>query len=396
MSMRKFILFLVLFISCQQISIAQLSYQDDIPKIVVNYNPSCMKKFEYKTDAGYIVEDSYTNYHIPIGDDKTLILKINASEATLPSLDPRKLLQLNCYSAKSIDHDFVERVNMGVTVIYLVNKHTGAKGDSTTIYHVNHAIYQEMNDHYMRFFAPPYFSFIYDYDQEHFPGDNLPADDANPRKFDTRFYLYGEETVENVRNDILLKMYYDACYNRPYGITTVLSPKGQNNPYKQTIDISNGKLLYRSCQHPIHSEYLKGIGLYKETYYEDGKAFVSKLVSIDGIPIQQYLKLVSNNYKFENINDNLSSFLTSEQHYVMKSGNTTKGEDDIPTNFSNNAKKDDADLKIHTVSKGETLYGLSKKYNISINELKMLNSLEDNTIYVNQPLMIKDKRTDNM
>lgn len=43
----------------------------------------------------------------------------------------------------------------------------------------------------------------------------------------------------------------------------------------------------------------------------------------------------------------------------------------------------------HTVEKGETLYRLSKKYKISVEELKEINSLEGNEIFEGQILFIK-------
>lgn len=43
----------------------------------------------------------------------------------------------------------------------------------------------------------------------------------------------------------------------------------------------------------------------------------------------------------------------------------------------------------HTVESGDTLYKLSRKYNISVPELKALNSLETNDLFVGQVLFIK-------
>ena len=44
---------------------------------------------------------------------------------------------------------------------------------------------------------------------------------------------------------------------------------------------------------------------------------------------------------------------------------------------------------IHTVLRGETLYSISKKYGLSVPELKLLNNLTDNSINVDQVLIIK-------
>ncbi|WP_055448069.1 glucosaminidase domain-containing protein [Lacinutrix mariniflava] len=43
----------------------------------------------------------------------------------------------------------------------------------------------------------------------------------------------------------------------------------------------------------------------------------------------------------------------------------------------------------HTVVSGDTLFGLSRKYNISVPELKALNSMETNDLFVGQVLFVK-------
>ncbi|QCE41698.1 glucosaminidase domain-containing protein [Psychroserpens sp. NJDZ02] len=43
----------------------------------------------------------------------------------------------------------------------------------------------------------------------------------------------------------------------------------------------------------------------------------------------------------------------------------------------------------HAVIKGDTLYSISRRYNISVTELKDLNSLEDNDLFIGQILFVK-------
>ena len=43
----------------------------------------------------------------------------------------------------------------------------------------------------------------------------------------------------------------------------------------------------------------------------------------------------------------------------------------------------------HTVQQGETLYSISKKYNITVEQIKKINNLTDNTISIGQTLLIK-------
>jgi len=45
--------------------------------------------------------------------------------------------------------------------------------------------------------------------------------------------------------------------------------------------------------------------------------------------------------------------------------------------------------KTHTVKKGETLYSISRKYKITVQQLKKSNNLSGNTISIGQKLIIK-------
>ena len=48
-------------------------------------------------------------------------------------------------------------------------------------------------------------------------------------------------------------------------------------------------------------------------------------------------------------------------------------------------------VNIHTVKKGETLYGIARMYNLTVEELKTNNGLKDNTISVGQELNVKPR-----
>ena len=50
---------------------------------------------------------------------------------------------------------------------------------------------------------------------------------------------------------------------------------------------------------------------------------------------------------------------------------------------------------VHIVDKDETLYSLSKRYNLSLNELKSLNNLSSNLITIGQKLRVRDFGTEN-
>lgn len=47
--------------------------------------------------------------------------------------------------------------------------------------------------------------------------------------------------------------------------------------------------------------------------------------------------------------------------------------------------------RTYTVVKGDTLYGIASKYDISVDELKRLNNLTSNTLYIGQQLKVPEK-----
>jgi LysM repeat protein len=84
--------------------------------------------------------------------------------------------------------------------------------------------------------------------------------------------------------------------------------------------------------------------------------------------------------------------------------NTTTGVYTFVKEVSSEAKKDDVNISItstseknttkdkvnliHVVSKGETLYSISNKYQISLAQIKSLNKLKSNVLSLNQELEI--------
>ncbi|MBP2966679.1 LysM peptidoglycan-binding domain-containing protein, partial [Acinetobacter baumannii] len=69
----------------------------------------------------------------------------------------------------------------------------------------------------------------------------------------------------------------------------------------------------------------------------------------------------------------------------VDTSNTTKPVDEKPTSG-----------KKHVVKSGDTLYGISLKYGVSVNQIKQWNNLKSDVIYVNQTLIVKDGQTTNV
>ena len=66
---------------------------------------------------------------------------------------------------------------------------------------------------------------------------------------------------------------------------------------------------------------------------------------------------------------------------VDKTGNRSKGQTVVVTTKTNTV--------YHTVKKNDTLYSLAKRHGVTVNQLKTLNGLKGNVIYVGQKLIVK-------
>ena len=65
-----------------------------------------------------------------------------------------------------------------------------------------------------------------------------------------------------------------------------------------------------------------------------------------------------------------------------------KLDSDVPLESATDLPEASMDGGEHTVSKGETLYRLSKQYGVGVDDLKAWNNLDDNTIHVGQKLIV--------
>lgn len=89
------------------------------------------------------------------------------------------------------------------------------------------------------------------------------------------------------------------------------------------------------------------------------------------------------NYGYINNNDDINNVLND---YIKYAESVVKGiADYYGKNYNYNLGNE------YIVKKGDTLYSIAKKYNISVNELKEYNNLKSNTLNINQILKIPTK-----
>ena len=400
----SFITLITLFTTYTYGQSQEMHRNDDVANIIIDFDASCMQKFDYHTDYEYIVEENYSNYHLRLNENQTFIVKVNSSTpaSTLAKEGITKYFGLTCENADQIiDRWFIFRLNYGGSNVYI------KLGDK--IYKAAYTIFKEMDDRHMSYYAPPYASFKYEYNTEHYPAQSIPTEqEENHDLFYVTYLLHGKTQEKGIRKDVFLKIYNETCHGRDFGITTPLSPVGENNPLlveeNRPVTNQQSKMVYRSCQHPIQSEYIKDIGLFKESYKEIDKTYTSQLVAIDNVPINQYLQLVSSSLQEEKPQEEkITEPLPNEYYFAVRGeGNNTndivlrdspiqpinRNKTSEPVPFLKKKTRQQPASSLHHVQSGDTLYNLSKKYDTTVQELKELNNLTDSTIQLGQELKV--------
>ncbi|MFV0540461.1 MAG: glucosaminidase domain-containing protein [Aestuariibaculum sp.] len=96
---------------------------------------------------------------------------------------------------------------------------------------------------------------------------------------------------------------------------------------------------------------------------------------------RQYGVSVSN---LQNLNGLSTTYIDVGQELLVKNTEDTEDTEETPLTSAEKTEK-----RIHIVKKGETLYSISKQYNITVQAIKALNTLTNNTLSIGQELHIK-------
>lgn len=139
----------------------------------------------------------------------------------------------------------------------------------------------------------------------------------------------------------------------------------------------------------------------------DNNITVTELKSLNNLTsnslsIGDILKLPSDENTSEVITSGIHTVIQGDTLYsIARKYNTTVNELKSLNNLTSNTLSLGQQLKIpgqyeeeittgqtYTVQKGDTLYSIARKFNISVNELKEYNNLQSNTLSINQTLNI--------
>ncbi len=144
-------------------------------------------------------------------------------------------------------------------------------------------------------------------------------------------------------------------------LIAALAPVGGQTTTTTTTTLGNQGNEGASAGQPIYHRVAKG-----ETLYAISRKYNQKVGDL-----QKWNNIVGGNINFD-------------QKLIVGYGGGSS-----PANTTTNVTSNNGAAVYHTVAKGETLYGISVKYKVKVDQIKQLNNMSDNTVKVDQKLRIK-------
>ena len=352
--------------------------------IYVKYeSASCIQQYHYKaaTNSGAGIVTEYFDYHVNLKTAEKAVVRTK-KVGTYKKADYSIAKNLvNCGNKKT--HTFqslIGKVATGEKEIFFIQE----EGNNYHVYKGMSASYEIYNEKYFYSHSPEY-AFKYIYNKDYVPSEKLKKDSGS-------------------------------------GVTTMFAGTDTKGCNKQFGIV---QMPEHACSSQVSKEFLKEIGLYIEKN-DDGFFILKK---IDNMLLNDYLKWRCSGFRtdldpsnrpveYDQITKNMTKGATSQPGNTAKGGASTGqtiGSDNfIIANYVSNKKETGTEYKYegnqiiptgydiatkgqssvkalkgrHAVIKGDTLYSLSKKYGISIEELKSWNNLSDNTIGVGDTIVV--------
>ncbi|MFK7946463.1 MAG: LysM peptidoglycan-binding domain-containing protein [Saprospiraceae bacterium] len=377
--------------------------------IYVSYDEDYMDKYQYRVE-NLSAYNFHNAYHIYTSTTDKIIL--NTAMSSYQAISPTTKIQAP--TTINWSTTLISELNNDIKEMYLVFK----EGDLVYSYKISSVIFvQESANKIM--YSGPYYSYTYDKKKTYNPSEDLA---------EGKFTIYNEtifmsSTQKNPIN----------CFNQFnfIKVTKETHPKASftmiANDDFTTLQSSE---VYETCQTAIYIDYLENIGIIEERT-KNGKI---TLIGINGETLDNHIAKSCTPEEYETVttnstqpvegkpglnfftrNENTEKSGTTKKEITQSTNNTTvinttvskeyeliytmvdkvqaeAVKKNTPINIENieNIEKSVVGTIVHVVDNGETLYSISKKYGVTVQQIQTLNGLNDTGIKVTQKLIIKN------
>ncbi|MEZ4988372.1 MAG: LysM peptidoglycan-binding domain-containing protein [Saprospiraceae bacterium] len=335
-------------------------------QVFILFDPSCMDRLEFE-HSRIDGKNDYFVYHISLRTGTKLVLEVGAESNKESNFVPEPYL--HCGSG-GFDQGLMRRINAGLDDVFIVYPESDKK---FTISQVSTAAYYNKAGNTISYESPRY-SFMFNADYGTI-GENIAINNPSAK-------LYFEGRLENDCSGSYLFRQLNNQAAFPL-IDLVLTPE---------IGIVEERLGANAAAAMNNVFTLKKV---------NGVALSRYLLSVCGAEpgsrgsvVQSTTPQTPTNYG--NVGNNPMPAGNLPKGAIVPGGspvvNTTPPSQGATPVFTNTTTPPttttSATASTHTVAAGETLYGIAKKYNVGVNDIKNWNNLSSNTIRKGQVLQV--------
>lgn len=347
------------------LAILAISFSASSQNIYIQYDSKCMDKFEYRFVQSESENVAYTAYRLHKNATEKLYFETGVENVVVKKSLPAKLTPCNKIT---FDKDDVAAINKGVKKVYICKK----LDSGWAILPVGTTTYMYYENQFLTVQGPDY-DFMVDFNQP-VSSNNLSG---NPDPAMSTIFYGGQ---------------YDACNQQSAWLFT----KSPNETCKDEAQLS----------------FLPSVGLIQDKS-SSGQNF--ELVGINGVPVCDYLlqgsapkTITQSEPQPENISTVSSESITAtpaasdipqeynkpivrEKNVIIAANEFNSDKDENTTQAVPETVVEQEKVKIvcnleakegeHLVTEGESLYGIARRYGLTVSSLRSWNELANDIIY---------------
>ena len=344
--MRKFSLLLALF----AISISAYSQN-----IYIQYDSKCMDKLEYRFVQSESGNVSYTAYRLNKNADEKLYFETGVENIIVKKSLPEKLTPCN---KVNFDKDEIADINRGTKRVYICKKLDSGwailpVGSATYMYYANQFLTLQGSD----------YEFMVDFNQPVNPNNLSDNHDASM----SSIFYSGEISACNKSAWLFAKSPNETCKDEAtlafmpsIGLIQEKSAAGQNF---ELVNI-NGMPVCDYLSAGTMPMALAQIEPKPETITTE-----TDIPKEYSMPIVREKNIIINSSEFGNE--------TTQENNVTESTTTTTTTEETPKVVCNLVAGEGE----HVISEGESLYGIARRYGLTVNSLRSWNELTTDVIF---------------
>ena len=326
--------------------------QANAAQIYLLFEPDCGERIRYSRTVEDVSQMDYYAYSLPAGFGVRMLLETDAAGATVRNRLPEEVLSCGSFT---VTEDQAARVNDGVDQLFLLTSMPDGGYRQQPV--LMAAVLEEMNGNVR--YRSPFAAFSFE------PENSVIGVDLTTEDESSQVYFEGQQGSDCLASYLIRQQ--------------------------------NSGTAYPSIDYRI----VPGLGVVERNLAGDGRFSDGETIvatEVNGQQLEEYLE--ANCARAEprttfvplyiepvpptSASPSIAANETPEVKAVDPESYTTVAAPAVPSAPART---------IHTVAPGETLYAISRRYGVSVPEIKQANGLVDNTIRVGQELTIGSEDT---